>query len=389
MGARGVFTVLGLTATAGAAYLALAPVSAEVSTSLFPDWVVENVQIRLGGKAGVTVTPGSSTAEVTCGSPAAPYEIRVDDANWISELIDQADRTETRISEACGNAIDARQQGALLAFIAAVVLFMLAIASGGRRHVATSQQRPPTPAGPPPGWYPDPTAAGALRWWNGVAWASPQTTAAPANSAGATDHDGAVTDRVDSEHSDDSEPRRDRSHSVAAGAGTFMVIVIIAVIVGNLKSSNDNDANALIGSDQLAPTTIDPIMLRQQDCLRNTFGAIDAAFDLARQASRMDQENSSLNLDGDSSWLKFGESLQGLNTRDCPADYRTAMIEFSNAWMDYGVDWRSSSKRISFDSISDDEAAAHARRINQARELLEDIAYEYDVSVGRVSYTIG
>lgn len=56
MGARGIFTVLGLTATAGAAYLAFAPVSAEISTSVFPDWVLDNMQFRLGGKVGVTPT---------------------------------------------------------------------------------------------------------------------------------------------------------------------------------------------------------------------------------------------------------------------------------------------------------------------------------------------
>lgn len=142
------------------------------------------------------------------------------------------------------------------------------------------------------------------------------------------------------------------------------------------------------GLGQQPPTTIDPAVVRRQDCMRSAFGAIDAAFERARVASRSDLENSVLNLDGDSSWLEFGTSLQSLDTRDCPADYRTAMIEFSNAWLDYGVRWRDASMRLSLGGLSAEDAAAHLRRIDQARNLMEDIAHEHDVSVRRSSYTI-
>lgn len=386
MGARGVFTVLGLTATAGAAYLALAPVSAELSTSIFPDWILDNVQFRLGGKAGVTVAPGSSLAEVTCGSPVSPYEIRVDDTNWLSDLVGQADRIEGRISSACGDAIENRQQRAFLAFIAAVVLFILALASRGRRNLAAPAASPHAVPGPPPGWYPNPDATESVRWWTGTAWANPPAVA-PSGSEGPAEPDGVAS--VDEDIVDrDGERRRDRVHAIAAGIASVVVVVVVGVVVANLTSSDEGGTSAFVAVDQRGPTTVDPLLLKQQGCIRNTFDAIDAGFASAREASILDGESSSLNLDGDSSWRDFGEALRGIDTSNCPSEYRTTMIEFSNAWADYGEDWKRASKGLSFDGISDEDAASHASRINQANELLEDIASEHGISLGRGQYTI-
>ena len=33
---------------------------------------------------------------------------------------------------------------------------------------------------PPPGWYPDPTGGGTVRWWDGVAWTEHATVVGPA-----------------------------------------------------------------------------------------------------------------------------------------------------------------------------------------------------------------
>ena len=38
------------------------------------------------------------------------------------------------------------------------------------RYPGQAQPAPLMPVGPPPGWYPDQTQAGWMRWWNGVAW---------------------------------------------------------------------------------------------------------------------------------------------------------------------------------------------------------------------------
>jgi uncharacterized Tic20 family protein len=53
---------------------------------------------------------------------------------------------------------------------------------------------PTQPAGQTqPGWYPDPTSGGQLRWWDGQAWGQFQAGAAPAGPVGATAPDGATT----------------------------------------------------------------------------------------------------------------------------------------------------------------------------------------------------
>lgn len=383
MGARGVFVVAGLAATAGAAYLALAPVSAEVSTSVFPDWVLDNVQFRLGSKVGVTVAPGSAYAEVTCGSPLSPYEIRVDDGNWLSGLLDHADRIEGRVSSACGDAIDGRGQRALLAALAAAVLFIMAIVSGGRSHVPESASSSGTSQLPPPGWYPDPSGSGAVTWWNGSTWTSAST--AP----GGQGQPEPASARDVSEPSADHDRRRERFQALAAGTAAVVVVVIVAMVVSRATSSDDDGSSAFVSVAQRGPTTIDVRLLREQQCMREAFTEIDRAFASAWSASEADREGSSLNLDGDSSWRDFGESLRGVDTVDCPAEFRSTMIEFSNAWTEYGEDWLGASKGLSFDGMSDEEAQRHIVRINQARALLEDIAVDHAVEIRRVSYSFG
>jgi hypothetical protein len=39
----------------------------------------------------------------------------------------------------------------------------------------------------PPGWYPDPSQPGAMRWWDGTQWSEHQTSAAPMVYGGSTD----------------------------------------------------------------------------------------------------------------------------------------------------------------------------------------------------------
>lgn len=42
----------------------------------------------------------------------------------------------------------------------------------------------PVPSGPPPGWYQDPTAQAALRWWDGSRWTGHTSVTAPQPSIG-------------------------------------------------------------------------------------------------------------------------------------------------------------------------------------------------------------
>ena len=63
------------------------------------------------------------------------------------------------------------------------------------------------------------------------------------------------------------------------------------------------------------------------------------------------------------------------------------MIEFSNAWVDYGEDYRRASKGLSFDRMSEHDAASHVRRLNHSRALLEDIASQHGVNPPSVTYS--
>ena len=385
MGARAVLVVLGLTATSGAAYFSLAPVTAEVSTSVFPDWLLESLQFRLGGKVGVSVTPGSPVVEVSCGSAVSPHEIRFEDQNWVSELLGQANRTEARVKSACGELIDRHETRAVLAAIAATVLFGAAVAAGRRRSVVPKPPAQLAESGPPPGWYPAPGDPLAVWWWSGTRWATPPNIP-PADADSSLNSARPALPENTTELAQ-AERRRDPRNAVLAGAAMFGLIVVVALIVAKVRSSEDGDASAFAVADQQAPTTVDPLLLIQQDCMRATFDTIDRAFENARAASSIDRQNSSLNLDGDSSWRDFGESIRNSGSSDCPADFRTAMIEFSNAWVDYGEDYRRASKGLSFDRMSEHDAASHVRRLNHSRALLEDIASQHGVNPPSVTYS--
>jgi hypothetical protein len=84
MTTKGVLAIIGLIAVGVAAYFALVPVTTTVPMSILPDVPLADLQVRIGSKLGVTVSPDGSTEAIDCGSPLLPSEVTVRPANGVT-----------------------------------------------------------------------------------------------------------------------------------------------------------------------------------------------------------------------------------------------------------------------------------------------------------------
>ena len=116
---------------------------------------------------------------------------------------------------------------------------------------------------PPPGWHPDPSEAGLLRYWDGTQWtehtrsaAEPATAEPAAENIPANPADPAATD----------EPKRTgvpRAVKIVGGiVAAFVVLGVLTAVFGDEESSDDSDAAAAQPtSSSVAPvtTTLAPV----------------------------------------------------------------------------------------------------------------------------------
>lgn len=388
---RRMLVVLGLAALGVAGVLALRPVHAEVSTSLLPDVVRDAVDVRLGGRSGLTLHVDGPTATVDCGPSVAPYTITIEDRNVLSRLAGVADRVEARIADACGAAVDRRRLQAGGAGAGALLLFALAIAARPSPATVVVAAPPgwtgtgagagaPWPAGPPPvtarpmtaatpprpnpapppgASVPPPPPAGAAGFASsstGAPWPAPGAGGAPA--------DGGPGGR----------PTGGRRALVPAAVVGGLVALGLAGWWAVARSGADDVGSSRPTVQETTSTTEDPRLALARTCMTESLAAADRGFDAARTRSQADQANSKLNLDGDGSFRDYAAQLEATDVSDCPTDFRAAFLQYTAAWRDYGDKLRAATKGPLRGSFSDADRVSIIGRINQARQLLEDIA---------------
>lgn len=376
MAARGIFTVMAATATAGAAYFAFMPTSTEVPGSLVES-VIEAVDVAVGP---LSIDYDPERERVGCGSPMAPAEFRLQRSGPLPDLFGSAERALNQIENSCEQAHQRRWQLVVVSLIAAGTLLGLGLVSRPRR---TPKPAPPSVSpSPDPTWpVPNPRPSAAPSGPpTGPPLVPPRTfapvTAGPIPPAGASG-------------SASVEGSRRRRQMVAAGAGGVVAMIGAVGVFGVSGVDRDVARVALPGLPTPTETTIDPALLAARECATAAFDSIDDEYELSRRASTADLEGSSLNLDGDASWTLYSDVLRQLDVYGCTAEFRSAVVELSNAWRAFGDDWNSSTKRLKFDPLSDQDRDLHMIRINAAMQSLQDLASDIDLDVRSVTYSFG
>ncbi|WP_186626565.1 DUF2510 domain-containing protein [Rhodococcus sp. BP22] len=117
---------------------------------------------------------------------------------------------------------------------------------------------------PPPGWHPDPSEPGLLRYWDGTQWTEHTQSAAEPTAAGPTAAENIPADPAELAATD--EPGRTgvpRAVKIVGGiVAAFVVLGVIGAVFGDEESSDDSDAAApQPTSSSAAPqvTTLAPV----------------------------------------------------------------------------------------------------------------------------------
>jgi hypothetical protein len=363
MTTKGVLAIVGLIAVGVAAYFALVPVTTTVSMSILPDVPLADLQVRIGSKLGLTVSPDGSTEAIDCGSPLLPTEITVAPANGVAGLVDGilngAERVEQRIKAACGAALRPHRQNAVVAGIAAGVSFVAAVLAGAAQR--SSRQRT----------QPTPTYQQATPTTGAATWPPPPPP------------------------SDESVRASQPPISSATGGrrwllllGALAGVVVVAAVVAWSASRDSAPASGNGAPEPESQSTEeDPQRAVERRCIEETMSSADRIFDGAATASAADLE-ASVNRDGDSSWRQYAVNMQSLAVSACPVDFQSAFVDYTNAWREFGDAWIDATDGLVKDRMSEEEHQLFETRINQARTLIESIARQYKAAVSSASFSL-
>ncbi len=363
---------------------AFTPIHAEVPTLPIPEALRESIE--LDSPFGISFDPDDATATVDCGILTSPKEVRLPEASVFVDVFRQPDLFENRAQAQCDAKHDRRWQYVLLSSICAAMLLGFALVSGSRRTTPTASDPPvpPPPVGSAGGGAHPPSAPASPPIAAPVPIAPPTSpptspplappTSPPTSPPLAlTPH--AAADPGGSERNVGPVARRYLAAAAVGGA------VVAALFLGAAVGFDRLPAPISVAGRAGSPADAD------RQCVSAAFVSIDDGYDEWLASSRKDLRDSSINLDGDASWLRYSESLRALDLAECPDVFRATLVELANAWGSFGDDWLAATKALDLDRLDDAERERHEIRINTARTLLEDIATDLGVEVRRVTYS--